>query len=96
MINMINMINMIMMLVLMIAKSMIIVMIVIIVMIMIIVMITNAKHNVILMISNDFKDLDDCDHHDNYLLSQVTFQRMTIPNHYIWLYNSKKIMYMVK
>jgi len=27
---------------------------------------------------------------------QVTFQRMTIPNHYIWLYNSKKIMYMVK
>ena len=31
-----------------------------------------------------------------YLVSQVTFQRMTIPNHYIWLYNSKKIMYMVK
>lgn len=27
---------------------------------------------------------------------QVTFQRMTIPNHYLWLYNSKKIMYMVK
>ena len=31
-----------------------------------------------------------------YLVYQVTFQRMTIPNHYIWLYNSKKIMYMVK
>jgi len=27
---------------------------------------------------------------------QVTFQRMTIPNHYLWLYKSKKIMYMVK
>merc|ERR1719412_1480106 len=26
----------------------------------------------------------------------VTFQRMTIPNHYLWLYKSKKIMYMVK
>jgi len=26
----------------------------------------------------------------------VTFQRMTIPNHYLWLYRSKKIMYMVK
>ena len=33
---------------------------------------------------------------NNHLVLQVTFQRMTIPNHYIWLYNSKKIMYMVK
>ena len=40
-------------------------------------------------------------HFDDYeykrqKIFQVTFQRMTIPNHYIWLYNSKKIMYMVK
>jgi hypothetical protein len=27
---------------------------------------------------------------------QVTFQRMTIPNHYLWLYKNKQIMYMVK
>ncbi|CAM1306312.1 Uncharacterised protein r2_g1606 [Pycnogonum litorale] len=27
---------------------------------------------------------------------KVTFQTMTIPNHYIWLYDNKNIMYMVK
>ncbi|XP_023209426.1 glycine receptor subunit alpha-2-like isoform X2 [Centruroides sculpturatus] len=27
---------------------------------------------------------------------QVTFQTMTIPNHYIWLYKNKRILYMVK
>ncbi|KAL7633300.1 UNVERIFIED_CONTAM: hypothetical protein RMT77_016405 [Armadillidium vulgare] len=27
---------------------------------------------------------------------QVTFQTMTIPNHYVWLYKSKSILYMVK
>ncbi|CAG0878850.1 unnamed protein product [Darwinula stevensoni] len=27
---------------------------------------------------------------------QVTFQEMTIPNHYIWLYGDKSILYMVK
>ncbi|KAF2353388.1 Neurotransmitter-gated ion-channel [Trinorchestia longiramus] len=27
---------------------------------------------------------------------QVTFQTMTIPNHYVWLYKSKMILYMVK
>ena len=27
---------------------------------------------------------------------QVTFQTMTIPNHYVWLYRTKKIFYMVK
>ena len=27
---------------------------------------------------------------------QVTFQRVTIPNHYLWLYKNKQIMYMVK
>ncbi|XP_076313460.1 glycine receptor subunit alpha-2-like [Tachypleus tridentatus] len=27
---------------------------------------------------------------------RVTFQEMTIPNHYIWLYNDKTILYMVK
>nr|XP_042900427.1 glycine receptor subunit alpha-2-like [Parasteatoda tepidariorum] len=27
---------------------------------------------------------------------RVTFQEMTIPNHYIWLYSDKKILYMVK
>ncbi|XP_076062865.1 glycine receptor subunit alpha-4-like isoform X2 [Oratosquilla oratoria] len=27
---------------------------------------------------------------------QVTFQTMTIPNHYVWLYQSKIILYMVK
>ncbi|RWS09968.1 glycine receptor subunit alpha-3-like protein, partial [Dinothrombium tinctorium] len=27
---------------------------------------------------------------------QVTFQEMTIPNHYIWLYSDKRILYMVK
>ena len=26
----------------------------------------------------------------------VTFQTMTIPNHYIWLYQDKSILYMVK
>jgi len=26
----------------------------------------------------------------------VTFQEMTIPNHYIWLYKDKTILYMVK
>ena len=26
----------------------------------------------------------------------VTFQTMTIPNHYIWLYKDKSILYMVK
>ena len=27
---------------------------------------------------------------------QVTFQTMTIPNHYVWLYRDKKIFYMIK
>ncbi|KAG1674568.1 Gamma-aminobutyric acid receptor alpha-like [Nymphon striatum] len=27
---------------------------------------------------------------------QVTFQKMSIPNHYLWLYRSKSILYMVK
>ena len=27
---------------------------------------------------------------------KVTFQTMTIPNHYVWLYRTKKIFYMVK
>ncbi|GBM98181.1 hypothetical protein AVEN_135156-1 [Araneus ventricosus] len=27
---------------------------------------------------------------------RVTFQEMTIPNHYIWLYSDKTILYMVK
>ena len=27
---------------------------------------------------------------------KVTFQTMTIPNHYVWLYSTKKIFYMVK
>ncbi|RWS29657.1 glycine receptor subunit alpha-3-like protein [Leptotrombidium deliense] len=27
---------------------------------------------------------------------QVIFQEMTIPNHYIWLYSDKRILYMVK
>ncbi|XP_076034944.1 glycine receptor subunit alphaZ1-like isoform X2 [Oratosquilla oratoria] len=27
---------------------------------------------------------------------QVTFQTMTIPNHYVWLYQTKSILYMVK
>ncbi len=27
---------------------------------------------------------------------QVTFQTMTIPNHYVWLYKNRKILYMVK
>ncbi|GFR27180.1 glycine receptor subunit alpha-2 [Trichonephila clavata] len=27
---------------------------------------------------------------------KVTFQEMTIPNHYIWLYSDKTILYMVK
>jgi hypothetical protein len=27
---------------------------------------------------------------------QVTFQTMTIPNHYLWLYRDKKILYVVK
>lgn len=27
---------------------------------------------------------------------QVTFQTMTIPNHYIWLHKNKRILYMVK
>jgi hypothetical protein len=27
---------------------------------------------------------------------QVVFQEMTIPNHYIWLYSDKKILYMTK
>ncbi|XP_045599157.1 glycine receptor subunit alpha-2 [Procambarus clarkii] len=27
---------------------------------------------------------------------QVTFQTMTIPNHYVWLFNDNKILYMVK
>ncbi|KAF0314737.1 Glycine receptor subunit alphaZ1 [Amphibalanus amphitrite] len=27
---------------------------------------------------------------------QVTFQEMTIPNHYIWLHHDKTILYMVK
>lgn len=27
---------------------------------------------------------------------QVTFQEMTIPNHYLWLYEDKRILYMVK
>lgn len=26
----------------------------------------------------------------------VTFQTMTIPNHYLWLYKDKTILYMVK
>lgn len=26
----------------------------------------------------------------------VTFQTMTIPNHYMWLYKDKSILYMVK
>jgi hypothetical protein len=26
----------------------------------------------------------------------VTFQTMTVPNHYIWLYKDKTILYMVK
>ncbi|KAM7295043.1 uncharacterized protein ISCGN_024548 [Ixodes scapularis] len=27
---------------------------------------------------------------------RVTFQEMTIPNHYIWLYSDRRILYMVK
>ena len=27
---------------------------------------------------------------------QVTFQTMTIPNHYVWLYKSRTILYVVK
>jgi len=27
---------------------------------------------------------------------QVVFQEMTIPNHYIWIYEDKKILYMTK
>ena len=27
---------------------------------------------------------------------KVTFQTMTIPNHYVWLYQDKRILYMVK
>ena len=27
---------------------------------------------------------------------KVTFQTMTIPNHYVWLYKDKTILYMVK
>ncbi|EEC08528.1 histamine-gated chloride channel subunit, putative, partial [Ixodes scapularis] len=27
---------------------------------------------------------------------RVTFQEMTIPNHYIWLYSDRSILYMVK
>ena len=27
---------------------------------------------------------------------EVTFQEMTIPNHYIWLYSDHTILYMVK
>lgn len=27
---------------------------------------------------------------------QVTFQTMTIPNHYVWLYKDSTILYMVK
>lgn len=27
---------------------------------------------------------------------QVTFQTMTIPNHYLWLYRDKRILYVVK
>ena len=27
---------------------------------------------------------------------QVTFQTMTVPNHYLWLYKDQTILYMVK
>ncbi|KAF0291513.1 Glycine receptor subunit alpha-2 [Amphibalanus amphitrite] len=37
-------------------------------------------------------------HPDSYFKNakQVTFQEMTIPNHYVWLYNDNSILYMVK
>lgn len=30
------------------------------------------------------------------IAKQVTFQEMTVPNHYLWMYEDKKILYMVK
>ncbi|XP_037087889.1 LOW QUALITY PROTEIN: glycine receptor subunit alphaZ1-like [Pollicipes pollicipes] len=42
--------------------------------------------------------LKDIWHPDSYFKNakQVTFQEMTIPNHYVWLYNDNSILYMVK